>query len=134
MCKVNENTVLLVDDEPDALEFLRDLLEDNDFSVVSASSAEAGFTTAKKHHPDLICLDVLMPERSGMSLYQKLRSDPDLRHVPVLIMSGLSLSRDLAQVEYRRLDDGTVIPEPDGFIEKPVNVARFLALVAEVIR
>jgi len=125
--------ILLVDDEPDALEFLRDLLEDHDYVVASADSAAAGLAQAKKERPDLICVDVLMPEQSGMSLYQQLKTDPELKNIPVFITSGLNVSRDLDKIEYRRLPDGTIIPEPEGFVEKPVNIQRFMDLVSRVL-
>lgn len=125
--------ILIVDDEPDALEFLRDLLEDNDYVVASADSAAAGLAQAKRERPDLICVDVLMPDQSGISLYQQLKTDPELKDVPVVITSGLNVSRDLDKIEYRRMADGAIIPEPEGFVEKPVNIQRFMELISRVL-
>ena len=130
---MSHQRVLLVDDEPDAVEFLRDILEDNGYEVDTASNAQEGLTRARAQPPNLICLDVLMPEESGMSLYQKLRTDPALKHVPVLIISGMSFSKDLQQIEYRDLPDGTVIPEPEGVAEKPIDIDQFMAMVQRVV-
>jgi CheY-like chemotaxis protein len=130
---MNTRRILIVDDEPDALEFLRDLLEDNDYVVASADSAAAGLAQAKRERPDLICVDVLMPDQSGISLYQQLKTDPELKDIPVVITSGLNVSRDLDKIEYRRLPDGAMIPEPEGFVEKPVNIQRFMDLISRVL-
>ncbi|RLB60101.1 MAG: response regulator [Deltaproteobacteria bacterium] len=125
--------VLLVDDEPDAVEFLQDLLEDNGFEVCTADTAEMGLRQVREQRPDLICLDVLMPEESGISLYQKIRTDPDLGQIPVLFISGLSLSRELSQIHYLELPDGTRLPEPDGVVDKPVEIGLFMKMVEQVL-
>lgn len=126
--------ILVVDDEPDAVEFLHDFLEDNGFKVFCASAAEEGLKIAEAEQLDLICLDVLMPEESGFSLYQKLRTDPKYSQVPVLIISGLSLSKELGQIHYLELPDGSVLPEPDGVLEKPVEIGRLMAFIERVMR
>lgn len=130
---MSKQCILLVDDEPDAVEFLRDLLEDNGYTVLTASSARAGLACARKYLPNLICLDVLMPEESGMSLYQKLRTDSALKKTPVVITSGMSFNKELRQIVYLELPDGTTIPEPDGIAEKPIDIEHFMTLVRRVV-
>jgi CheY-like chemotaxis protein len=125
--------IALVDDEPDVVLFLQTALEDNDFIALTATGAVEGLDLIRREQPSLVCLDILMPEESGLSLYHKLKSDPGLRHIPVIILSGLSLSKDLRDVDYLRLEDGTTIPEPEGFIEKPAVADQFIALVREVL-
>ncbi|OGR02723.1 MAG: hypothetical protein A2284_14585 [Deltaproteobacteria bacterium RIFOXYA12_FULL_61_11] len=125
--------ILLVDDEPDALEFLQDVLEDHGYQTVTATSATQGLSLAREHCPDLVCLDVLMPEETGMSLFQKLRLDPVLQHVPIIITSGLSLTRDLEQIQYRNLPDGTILDGPEGVVEKPIEVETLLRTIARVL-
>ena len=122
-------TVLLVDDDPDAVEFLQDLLTDNDYEVLTASNATEGLARMREERPDLVCLDVLMPEESGISMYQKARIDPRLKGIPILISSSLSFTRELNLEDCLCLPDGTVIPEPDGIVEKPVDIEQFLETV-----
>ena len=129
-----KRNILVVDDEPDAVEFLRDVLEDHGFTVHCASAAEEGLNVVEAQPLDLICLDVLMPEESGFSLYQKLKTDPRYSQIPVLIISGLSLSRELGQIHYLELPDGRVLPEPDGVMEKPMDIDQLMATVERVIR
>lgn len=125
--------ILIIDDEPDVLTFVQAALEDNGYQALTAHNARKGLETIKREKPALICLDVLMPRESGISLFKKLRSDPDLKGIPIVILSGLSLSRDLDHVDYLELDDGTVLEEPDGYIEKPVDVARLLSVIKKVL-
>lgn len=130
---MNRQRILLVDDEPDAIEFLQDLLHDHGYATSSASNAQDGLDRAREQPPDLVCLDVLMPKESGISLYQKLRTDPTLCRIPIVITSGLSFSRELKQIEYRKLANGTVLPEPDGIVEKPVDVEAFMSIIRRVL-
>ena len=126
--------ILLVDDEPDVVFFLQTALEDNGYEVFTATSALDGLEEIHREKPSLVCLDVLMPEESGISLFQKLRTDPELENIPILIYSGLSLSRDLDKIDFLKLEDGTALREPEGFLEKPVDIDDFLSLVKSVLQ
>ena len=125
--------VVLVDDEEDITLYLQTALEDSGFIAETASSASDGLQMIRNEMPDLICLDILMPGESGMSLYQKVRSDNTLRGIPVLITSGLNVGKELGDIEYRILPDGTRLPEPDGIAEKPLTAEQFIAAVEKLI-
>ena len=125
--------VILVDDEEDILLYFQTALEDAGHEALTAGNASQGLELIRSEKPDLVCLDVLMPEESGMSLYQKLKSDPELEKIPILITSGLNLSNELKDVNYRTLPDGTELPEPEGVAEKPLTAAQFLAKVEEIL-
>ena len=125
--------VVLVDDQEDIVLYLQTALEDGGYVAKTASSASEGLELIRRESPDLVCLDILMPGESGMSLYQKLRSDEKLNKIPVLITSALNVSKELGDVDYRRLSDGTRLPEPDGIAEKPLSADQFLTAVSEII-
>jgi len=125
--------VVLIDDETDIRLFFQTALEDGGYIALTASSAQDGLQLVRREKPDLICLDILMPEESGMSLYQKLKSDPALRGIPVMITSGLSLSRDLHNIDCLVLPSGERLPEPECIAEKPLNVEQFMNKVEETI-
>jgi CheY-like chemotaxis protein len=129
---MSEKKICVVDDEEDILSYLQTALEDNGYLPLLAGNAADALQLIKKEKPDLICLDVLMPKESGISLFQKIKSDPDLRDIPVIISSGLSFSRELKNIKYLELEDGTVISEPDGIVEKPINIDEFITTVAEL--
>ena len=85
----NKN-ILVVDDEKDVTEFMRDLLEDNGYGVTVAYDGAEALEQIKVRKPDLILLDLQMPEETGTGLYRKLHTRSDLKDIPVIIVSGLA--------------------------------------------
>ena len=82
--------ILVVDDERDVVEFMRDLLEDNGYGVTVAYDGVEAMEKLKSENPDLILLDLQMPEETGTDLYRKLRHRSDLKDIPIIIVSGLA--------------------------------------------
>jgi len=82
--------ILVVDDERDVAEFMKDLLEDNGYSVTVAYDGAEAMQKIQNAPPDLILLDLQMPEATGTDLYRKLRHRSDLKDIPVIIVSGLA--------------------------------------------
>ncbi len=82
-------TVLVIDDNAEARDLLRRLLEDEGFTVVEAAGGEAGLAAARERHPDAITLDVLMPGMDGWMVLAALKADPELAGIPVLMITIL---------------------------------------------
>jgi CheY-like chemotaxis protein len=87
LAKADKPTVLVIDDEQNARALLRRQLEGEGCHVVTASSGSEGLTAAANLHPDLITLDVLMPGMDGWTVLKKLKADPDLKDIPVVMIS-----------------------------------------------
>ena len=119
-------TVLVVDDEPDIVTYLTTILEDNGYRTRSAGDADSALSEMRARPPDLICIDIMMPRRSGLSLYQQLKTDPDLKDIPAIVISAFSRLEDFTGQKFRRLFPDESVPGPVFFIEKPVNVEHFL--------
>ncbi|MDQ3821046.1 MAG: response regulator, partial [Acidobacteriota bacterium] len=83
------NSVLVVNDTPDQLELLCHLLRQASYRVFAASDGVEGFETAKETRPDLVISDVLMPRMDGIEMCRRLRSDQDLKNIPILLVSAL---------------------------------------------
>lgn len=81
-------TILVVDDEPDIREFLKDILEEKGFLVTSAEDGIAAYQQVTEVRPDLILLDVEMPRETGTGFYRKLTRRKELRDIPVILVSG----------------------------------------------
>ena len=82
--------ILVVDDEKDIVEFLTQLLEDNGYEVTSANDGLAAMNLVQERKPDLILLDLQMPEETGTGLYRKLQHKKDYKDIPVIVISGLA--------------------------------------------
>ena len=120
-------TVLVVDDDPDALEFLTTVLQDNGFTATTAKDGTEAITMIEQAPPDLVALDITMPEKSGVAVYRKLKEDDKLKDIPVIIVTGIS--DDFKKFISTRRQ----VPPPEGYISKPVEVERFLSMVRSLL-
>ena len=79
--------ILVVDDEPDTVEFLKRGLEKNHFNAISAQNGEEGLNKAFEDKPDLILLDLLMPNKDGFTMLRELKANVSTKHIPVIVLS-----------------------------------------------
>lgn len=119
--------ILVVDDEPDVITFMSTLLEDNGYDVLTAMNGEEGFNKAKAESPNLITLDVTMPHESGVRMYKDLLNDPDIKDIPVIMVTGVS--KDFKQFIYGRKN----LKPPTAYFEKPIDQEKLLAKIAELV-
>ena len=80
----DKKTILVIDDEPDTLTFFTSLLEDNGFATKTADNGETGIKRLKEAIPNLITLDMTMPEMSGVEYYKKLRLNDKWKDIPIM--------------------------------------------------
>jgi CheY-like chemotaxis protein len=90
-----QKKILVVEDEGLIRRALVDQLEREKFHTLSAENGEEGFDQAKKEHPDLILLDVVMPVMDGITASKKLENNPETKHIPVVFLTNLSDSQDV---------------------------------------
>ncbi len=83
-----KNKILIVDDEPDVVEFLKKRLEASNFDVVSAGDGVEGLKKAREVRPDLILLDVIMPRKDGFKMLGELRSEEATFRIPVIMLTA----------------------------------------------
>jgi CheY-like chemotaxis protein len=126
-------TVLVIDDEPHVVAYLEMLLQDAGYKTISAGDGKVGMEKAKQEMPDLICLDITMPEESGIRFYRKLRDDPELAHLPVVVVTAVTgLGGQPEQFE-KFISTRKWLPAPEGFFSKPIDKEKFLEKVNEVL-
>ena len=123
--------ILIVDDEPDIQTYLSTVLKDNGYEVAVAGNGEEGLTMAQEIKPDLITLDVLMPEKSGIRLYRELRKIDGLKEIPVIIITGVSAVAPAFR-DFETFIKSRSIPAPNGYLEKPVKPEQVLRLIEEI--
>ncbi len=115
--------ILIVDDEPDVVEYLSVILETNGYKAYSASDIRTAESLVNKIIPDLICLDIVMPNETGISFYIKLQQEDIFKNIPVIIISGIVESEEF---DFRSYVKNESIPAPKYFMEKPLKIDAFL--------
>ena len=124
------NKILIVDDEPEQIEFASTLLEENGYIPISATNGAEGMKMVQTEKPDLILLDILMPEKSGIGMYHDLKHDEETKNIPVIIVTGVARGGDFDDLMMRQ---DKALPPPDGYIEKPMNPDDVLKLVSDLL-
>jgi len=112
--------VLLIDDDKDIISFLTILLEDNGYQSISAIDGDMGFIKAISEKPDLICLDITMPNVSGVKCYRNLSETAETKEIPVFIVTGIS-KEFKGFIESRKQ-----VPPPVAYFEKPIDKEEFI--------
>jgi len=117
--------ILVVDDEPAFTSMLRlNLEKTGQFAVREENDPTRAFQTAKLFRPDLILLDVMMPELEGGDVAQQIQADPDTRCIPIVFLTAL-VENDEAQV-------GGLVSGGRRFLPKPASVAEVLECISQV--
>ena len=130
---MNKKTVLIVEDELDMRIFISTLLETSGYRPVITRDGKEGLIKARDVVPDLIILDVMMPGEGGVQMYRQLKTDQNLKAIPVIMLSAVArktFSHYLNMVN-ARLEKP--IPGPDAYIEKPPEAEELLQMAARLI-
>ena len=125
--------ILIVDDELDVRIYVRTLFETSGYSPIVTRNGKEGLEKAKELSPDLIILDVMMPEAGGVTMYRELKTDHALKDIPVIMLTGIgekSFSHYLKMLNLKLKDP---IPQPDAHIEKPLDHEKLLELAKKMI-
>ena len=125
--------VLVVDDDPDVRLFNVTVVEENGFTPIEASNGEEGLKLLKEAKPDLVILDVLMPRQSGIRLFRDLKTDKSLKHIPVILLSGIAKKTFLRSQKALTEFGGESVPEPEIYLEKPVEPEELSAAINKFI-
>lgn len=112
--------VLIIDDDPEIISYLKDVFEEAGFTTVGAKNGVEGLEMAQVHKPHLITLDMDMPARGGTLFYVKLRQEPSLAEIPVIVISGVGPRPPMLTKN---------VP----VLSKPVDVKKMLGLVKEMV-
>ena len=131
--QTRKKKVLIIDDERSIVAYLETLLQDNGYETVSAENGKTGFARAQKEKPDLVCLDITMPEESGIKFYRHLKDDPDLNKIPVVVVTAVTGFGGDPEPFRKFLSTRRQVPAPEAFFSKPINREEFLQTVARLI-
>ncbi len=117
---MGKGNILVVEDNMDNFELVRVVLEQAGYDVLLAMNGREGVSAARLQKPDLILMDLSMPEMDGWTAAEKLKEDPVTRSIPLYAITAHTLPRD----RYRALQAGC-----DGYISKPIHVESFLEMI-----
>jgi CheY-like chemotaxis protein len=119
---MHKKKIMVVDDEPDILTYLAAIFEDNGFETITADSGVQAVALAGSEKPDLITLDITMPDQSGVRTYLDIKGDPDLAKIPIIVITAMV---DSEESFLNALNGG---PQPVQFLYKPINTKELLRL------
>ena len=129
--EILKKRAVVIDDEEDLTTYFSSILEENGFLVRVANNADDGEKLIRENPPDLVCLDLLMPGKTGINLFIRLRKPEEaLRNIPLIIITGI---QEKLNIDWKDIVSQFRVRVPDGFIEKPVNPERLMRVVNNVL-
>jgi two-component system cell cycle response regulator DivK len=117
-------TILIVEDNELNMKLFNDLLQAHGYNTLQVKDGRAVVEITRQHRPDLILMDIQLPEISGLEITKMLKADDDLRAIPVVAVTAFAMKGD----EQKIRNGGC-----DGYIAKPISVASFLQTVSRFL-
>jgi two-component system, cell cycle response regulator DivK len=121
---VMAKSVLIVEDNDLNMKLFNDLLQANGYETIQTKDGREAMDIARKHHPDLILMDIQLPEISGLEITKMLKNDAELKSIPVIAVTAFAMKGDEEKIR----EGGC-----EGYIAKPISVANFLQTVARFL-
>lgn len=124
----NSKTVLIIEDEEDAAELFAEMMRVSGFRVLKTSSSTPAIAMMTSEKPDVIILDIMMPEISGLDILRQMRREPQLANIPVVVVSAKSMPTDIKNG--MEAGASTYLTKPVGFMDLKQAVERALTTQA----
>jgi two-component system, OmpR family, response regulator VicR len=125
MTEKSSKMILCIEDEPEMIDLIRLILSRRGFDIRGANGGKEGLEIIRKEHPDLILLDLMMPEMDGWEVYQQVKADEATKTIPVIVVTAKAQSIDKVL--------GLHIAKVDDYIAKPFSPQELLASVDKVL-
>ncbi|MGD1995465.1 MAG: response regulator [Anaerolineae bacterium] len=118
-------TVVCIEDEPEMIDLVRLILGRKGFELIGAVGGREGLQTVREVKPDLVLLDLMMPDMDGWEVYQQMKADEDLKDIPVIVVTAKAQSIDRVL--------GLHIAKVDDYVTKPFGPQKLLESVRKVL-
>ncbi len=118
------STILIVEDNELNMKLYHDLLEAHGYKTLQTRNGIDAIALARKHRPDLIVMDIQLPEVSGLDVTKWLKEDDSLRHIPIVAVTAFAMKGD----EERIREGGC-----EAYVSKPISVSRFLDTIRQLV-
>lgn len=122
----SKRRILCIEDEPEMINLIRLILERKGFEVLGAVGGQEGIEAIRRERPDLILLDLMMPDVDGWEVYRQMKADESLQHIPVVVVTAKAQSIDKVL--------GLHIAKVDDYVTKPFGPSDLLESVERVLQ
>ncbi len=127
---MDKKRILIVDDDPDLVETVSMMLESKGFAPLPAYGGIEGLEKARSEKPDLIVLDVMMPDKDGYAVCNELKKDPVLKEIPIILLTAIGDHITSTTYTLR----GGMETFADDFFQKPVNTQSLVNRIGELLK
>ena len=125
--------VLIVDDELDMRTYISTLMETSGYKPIVAGDGREGIQLAREKRPNLIILDIMMPREGGIQMYRELKTDANLKDIPVIVVSAIAKKTFFHSQNLLGSYMGIPLPEPEAYIEKPPEPEELYAMTRKIL-
>ena len=130
---MKEKNILVVEDDLHMRIFITTVLETSGYNATASKDGQDGIRKVKEDRPDLIILDVMMPEEGGVSMYRQLKTDNQLKDIPVVMLSGVESKTFLHSLKMMSIGLRNPLPAPEAYVEKPLKAEELLNIVQKLL-
>ena len=130
---MKEKNILVVEDDLHMRVFITTVLETSGYNATACKDGQDGIRKAKEDLPDLIILDVMMPEEGGVSVYRQLKTDKQFKDIPVVMLSGVESKTFLHSLKMMSIGLRDPLPAPEAYVEKPPKAEELLNIVQKLL-
>ena len=125
MTDKNVKKILCIEDDQEMIDLIRLILSRRGFEIQGANGGKEGLEIIRRDHPDLVLLDLMMPEMDGWEVYQQIKADESIRNIPVIVVTAKAQSIDKVL--------GLHIAKVDDYIAKPFSPQELLTSIDNVL-
>ncbi|HSO12802.1 MAG TPA: response regulator [Anaerolineales bacterium] len=125
---MDQKTVLIIEDEEDAAELFAEMMRVSGFRVLKTSKSAPAISMMTTDKPDIVLLDIMMPEVSGLDILRQMRRDPNLANIPVIMVTAKGMPADIKNG--MEAGASTYLTKPVGFQELKGAVERTLGMTS----
>ena len=142
MGDLKDRLVLVVDDDPEVIDYISAILDDHQMKAMSASNGKEAMKRVRQSKPDIILLDLMMPKQGGLGFFNELKKNELYKDIPVIVVSGASKMTGVDMKSYiydKKFSEqkqkvvGTD-SKPEAYIEKPVDPEKLIAAIQKFLR
>jgi CheY-like chemotaxis protein len=130
---LEERKILVVEDDLHMRIFISTVLETSGYNATATKDGKEGIQRARESPPDLIILDVMMPEEGGVAMYRQLKADDKLKDIPVVMLSGVESKTFLHTLRMMNVGLQDPLPDPEAYVEKPPKAEKLLEIIERLL-